>query len=160
MIANGGIWPAGSGPRDGPCYCQVFQGQRAVYRSAGVPKVSGVGNAFGFVGLLLQAPSARLRFAFSIPGGAFCWVFRLAFAIKGDAYELASVFDSTLKIGTPLAHDEGKRITFPSALEIAAGALLWSRNDNPEGTLGAPPQFPSIPSIWGSKQGFCQVGDG
>src|SRR5271156_6623225 len=121
MIANSGNWPARSGPRDGPCYFQIFPCHRAVYRAAGVPKVSGVGNAFGFVGLLLQARLSALTLAFSIPGGAFCWIFRLTFAIKGNAYEFASVFDSTLKIGTPLAHDEGERITFPSALEIAAG---------------------------------------
>ncbi len=84
-----------SGPRDGPCYFQIFPCHRAVYRAAGVPRVSGVDNAFGFVGLLFQVRLSALALAFSVPGGPFRRIFLLAFAIKGNACELAPVFDST-----------------------------------------------------------------
>jgi hypothetical protein len=109
-----------------------------MYRAAGVPKVSGVGNAPAFVGLLPCIPFSALASLFSFTGTACGGIFLRALTIEGDADIVAPIFDCADKVGVPLILNEAKRITLPSRLEIAAGTLFRPRNDDSEGTLGAP----------------------
>ena len=75
---------------------------------------------------------------FSFTGTACGGIFLRALTIEGDADIVAPIFDCADKVGVPLILNEAKRITLPSRIEIAAGTLFRPRNDDSEGTLGAP----------------------